>query len=229
MPRKDRLFELIQILRDGLLHRAEDLAARLNVSQRTIYRDMDRLIASGVPVQGARGVGYKITAQITLPPLNLTVDELEALHLGLAVANEVGDAELKAAAVRLSAKIDAVLPQGGRMPEGGWGFSVYPFADSSNAFHLMPVIRDAVRSRSKLSIRYESGGENKASVIVWPLNLEYWGNVWSCTTWCEHSQDFKVYRVDKIVRMKTLDEAFPQSTGKRYEDYLAQIEKTGKP
>ncbi|NNF72520.1 MAG: HTH domain-containing protein, partial [Rhodobacteraceae bacterium] len=85
MRRTDRLFELIQILRDGRLHRATDMAEALGVSQRTIYRDMDTLIASGVPVEGERGVGYMMTAPITLPPLNLTMAELEALHLGMAV------------------------------------------------------------------------------------------------------------------------------------------------
>ncbi len=79
MRRTDRLFDIIQILRDGNLHRAQDIAEALEVSVRTIYRDMDTLTASGIPVQGERGVGYMVTSQITLPPLNLTTEELEAL------------------------------------------------------------------------------------------------------------------------------------------------------
>lgn len=111
MRRTDRLFEIVQILRDGKLHRAQDIARRLEVSVRTIYRDMDTLIASGVPVEGERGVGYMARAAITLPPLTLTGEELEALNLGVAIVAEAADAELKAAAARLADKIDAVLPE----------------------------------------------------------------------------------------------------------------------
>ncbi|MCY4179443.1 MAG: HTH domain-containing protein, partial [Litoreibacter sp.] len=126
MRRTDRLFDLILILRDGRLHRAEDLAERLEVSVRTIYRDMDTLVLSGVPVAGERGLGYMMTAPITLPPLNLTLTELEALHLGMAVVGEAADDELRSAAKTLSAKIDAVLPEDRSTPPSGWGFAVYP-------------------------------------------------------------------------------------------------------
>ena len=91
MTRSDRLIDLVQILRDGRLHRGRDLAVRLGVSLRTIYRDMDTLVASGLPIEGERGIGYMMTAPITLPPLNLTLEELEALHLGLEVVGKAGD------------------------------------------------------------------------------------------------------------------------------------------
>lgn len=94
MRRTDRLFDLIQILRDGRLHRAQDMAEQLEVSVRTVYRDMDTLVSSGLPVAGERGLGYMMTAPITLPPLNLTLAELEALHLGMAVVAEAADEEL---------------------------------------------------------------------------------------------------------------------------------------
>ena len=80
MRRADRLMQIIQLLRDGTLHRAEDIAKATGVSIRSIYRDMDTLAASGVPIEGERGIGYRVTAAITLPPLNLTMTEVEALH-----------------------------------------------------------------------------------------------------------------------------------------------------
>ena len=104
MRRTDRLFEIIQILRDGKLHRAQDIAERLEVSTRTIYRDMDTLVASGVPVEGERGVGYMVREQISLPPLTLTPEELEALNLGMAIVAEAADPDLKAAALSLAAR-----------------------------------------------------------------------------------------------------------------------------
>ena len=103
MRRTDRLIDLVQILRDGQLHLARDLADSLGVSQRTVYRDMDTLIASGLPVEGARGVGYIMTAPVTLPPLNLTLEELEALHLGVAIVGEAAEPELQEAAISVAA------------------------------------------------------------------------------------------------------------------------------
>ncbi|MEO0991740.1 MAG: YafY family protein [Pseudomonadota bacterium] len=222
MRRTDRLFELIQILRDGRLHRAQEMADSLEVSVRTIYRDMDTLIASGIPVAGERGVGYMMTAAITLPPLNLTLTELEALHLGMAVVGEAADDELKAAAASLSAKIDAVLPEDRRAPPTGWGFAVYPFADAARGFQHMPKIRAAVRARQKLRITYRALDEDVTERTLRPLQMEYWGRIWTCTAWCELRADFRTFRVDRIETLAVLPQLFVDEPGKGLEDYLAQ-------
>ncbi len=156
MARKDRLFSLIQILRDGNLYRACDLAGLVSVSLRTLYRDMDTLIASGVPVRGERGVGYQITAAYTLPALNLTKTELEALHLGLAAVGESDDNELAIAAKALSHRIDGVLPED-RAATSGWSFATYPFADAARGFQHMPKLRQAVRARQKMQVQCGRG------------------------------------------------------------------------
>ncbi|MEC9311343.1 MAG: HTH domain-containing protein, partial [Pseudomonadota bacterium] len=154
MRRTDRLFEIIQILRDGKLHRAQDIAARLEVSTRTIYRDMDTLVASGVPVEGERGVGYMVREAITLPPLTLTPEELEALNLGMAIVAEAADPDLKSAAQSLAAKVDAVLPAETIAEADAWKFAVYPFADAARGFAQMPTLRAAIKARQKLQITY---------------------------------------------------------------------------
>lgn len=224
MPRSDRLRSLAQFLRDGRLHRAEDLAQHFGVSSRTIYRDMERLAASGVPVEGTRGTGYRATAEITVPPLNLTSDELEALHLGLAVVEEVDEPELRAAAKVLSAKLDAVLPEGTRKPAEGWGFAVYPYIEGSTSFHLIPGIRKAVHTRRKLSITYLEPDGSETRRYIWPLNLDYWGRIWSCAAWCELSDAFQVFQVDRIKQFKLLEQSFPDMAGRRYEDYVSAQE-----
>ena len=112
MRRTDRLFDLIQTLRDGRLHRAGDMAARLGVSTRTIWRDMAILSAAGLPVQGERGVGYLLRGAITLPPMILSTDEADALQFALALASETGDPRLARAAKSLAEKLAVILPQG---------------------------------------------------------------------------------------------------------------------
>ena len=222
MPRTDRLFDLIQILRDGRLHRAQDLAQRLEVSIRTIYRDMDTLIASGVPIAGERGLGYMATAAITLPPLNLTLTELEALHLGMAIVQEAADDELKRAAQTLSAKIDAVLPENRAAPATGWGFAVYPFAEAAKGFRHMPQIRAAIRARQKLWLDYRDEDDRSSERVVRPLQIEYWGRVWTMTAWCEMRSDFRVFRVDRIATLRVLPQLFVDETGKTLADFQSQ-------
>ena len=219
MRRTDRLFEIIQTLRDGRLHRAQDLARALGVSQRTIYRDMETLQASGIPVEGERGVGYLLTAPINLPPLMLTLTELEALHLGVAVVGEAADPELKAAAASLAAKIDAVVPDDRKGLSGDWGFAVYPFQDSARGFRHMPLLRAAIRARQKMKIEYVALDDRRSTRTIRPLQMEYWGRVWTVTSWCEMREDFRVFRVDRIAELDAVPEFFTDEPGKTLDDY----------
>ena len=224
MRRTDRLFELIQVLRDGRLHRGKDLAERLGVSLRTLYRDMDTLVASGIPVEGERGLGYMMTAPITLPPLNLTLAELEALHLGLSVVERAADDEMRRAALSLSSKIDAVLPEDRAAPANGWGFAVYPFAEAARGFVHMAPIRAAIRSRRKIDLGYLSLDGTATERTVRPLQMEYWGRVWTLTAWCELRDAFRVFRVDRIQTLDIRPEGFEEEPGKTLADYLATVD-----
>ena len=224
MRRTDRLFELIQILRDGRLHRGKDLAKRLGISVRTLYRDMDTIIASGVPVEGERGLGYMMTAPITLPPLNLTLAELEALHLGLSVVSKAADEDLQRAAETLSEKVDAVLPEDRSAPANGFGFAVYPFAEAARGFVHMAPLRAAIRSRRKIEITYATPECSETTRTVRPLQMEYWGRVWTLTGWCEFRNDFHVFRVDRIRTLDISFDTFEEEPGKTLAEYLDQLE-----
>jgi len=219
MRRTDRLFDIIQILRDGKLHTAQEMAEICEVSVRTLYRDMDTLVASGVPVQGERGVGYMITEAISLPPLTLTTEELEALNLGMAIVAEAADDTLKTAARSLADKIDAVLPERTIAEADKWKFAVYPFADAVRGFSQMPTLRAAIRARQKLKLTYHSKGDRITTRTVRPLHMEYWGRVWTLTTWCELRNAFRAFRVDLIQNAEALPELFTDEPGKRLKDY----------
>ena len=215
MARKDRLFSLIQIIRDGNLYRACDLAALMGVSLRTLYRDMDTLAASGVPIRGERGVGYQITAAYTLPALNMTKIELEALHLGLAAVGESADTELANAAKALSSRIDGVLPED-RAAASGWSFATYPFADAVRGFQHMPKLRQAIRARQKMQISIR-GDVYKLR----PLALDYWGRIWTLAAWDETTSEFVTLRIDQINSLGAMPAAFVDQPGKTLLDYLS--------
>ncbi|SLN38933.1 bifunctional biotin--[acetyl-CoA-carboxylase] synthetase/biotin operon repressor [Roseivivax jejudonensis] len=219
MKRADRLYRLMSRLQDGRIHRAEDLARETGVSLRTIYRDMEVLAASGVPVEGARGEGYSARAAITLPPLNLTETELEALHLGLAAVGASDMVEMAEAARTLSAKIEAVLPEDTGMAAERFGFATYPFAEAAEGFRHMPAIRRAIRARQKLraSLRDESEWRD-----LRPLHVDYWGRVWTCIAWDEGAGDFTRFRIDRVVSLVPLPGLFVDEPGKGLADYRAR-------
>ncbi len=227
MARSDRLFDIIQILRDGKLHRAQDIAERLEVSTRTIWRDMDTLVASGIPVRGERGMGYMITEAISLPPLNLTAAELEALNLGLAVVAQAADESLRKAAGSLADKIDAVLPETTVAEADAWKFAVYPFADATRNLTHMPLLRSAIKARQKVRITYTSRDGAVTGRVIRPLHMEYWGKVWTVTAWCELRDGFRVFRLDLMDSAEALPALFTDEPGKRIEDYQPYAEAKG--
>lgn len=222
MRRADRLAELVEIVRDGRLHRACDLAAAFEVSERTIYRDMDTLAASGVPVEGERGVGYLMREPVFLPPLALSLTELEALSLGMAIVGEAADPELQAAAHSLLDKVEGHAAVRRRSPRS-WGFGVYAFEHARAGFAHMPTIRRAIREGLVLHIAYRSLAEETTERDIRPLQTEYWGRVWTCSAWCERRQDFRAFRIDRMEACTEAGRSFAPEAGRTIEDYLSHV------
>ena len=222
MRRSDRLSEIIEIVQDGRLHLARDIANRLEVSVRTIYRDFDTLVASGISIEGERGVGYMLREPVFLPPMNLSLAELEALHLGMAIVSEAADTELQTAATSLTSKINKVATANGTVPKN-WGFGVYPFAQAKIGFEHMPRIRTAIRNKEKLEIAYRSLGDQSSSRVVWPLQNAYWGRVWTMTCWCESRDDFRSFRIDRITSCHRTGSYFDDEDGKLLTRYLDNV------
>jgi predicted DNA-binding transcriptional regulator YafY len=223
MRRSDRLSQIIEIIQGGRLHLARDIAERLDVSVRTIYRDIDTLAASGIPIDGERGVGYMLREPVHFPPMNLSLVELEALHLGMAIVAEAADAELQAAARSLTKKIAKVATANGTVPKS-WGFGVYPFEQARIGFEFMPTIRKAIQTRDKLKIEYVSLENQTSERLVWPLQSAYWGRVWTLTAWCEVRNAFRSFRVDRITACEREGAQFIDIPGRMLEDYLAQVD-----
>ncbi|MGR3712032.1 MAG: helix-turn-helix transcriptional regulator [Shimia sp.] len=223
MRRTDRLFDLIQILRDGRLHRASDLAEHMEVSVRTIYRDMDTLVASGIPVEGERGVGYILRAPVFMPPMALTQVELEAMHLGAALVRQTADTELQEAATRVLTKIDQSMPNPMFGAMDGFGKEIFAAPEVEASFDKMPVIRRAIQERQILAIEYLSLSGTQTRRRIRPLQMEYWGRAWTCTGWCEIRNDFRVFRIDRITGCLETQDSFVDEPGKDLATYLVRF------
>lgn len=221
MRRTDRLFDLIQILRDGRLHRASEISERLGVSIRTIWRDMNTLMASGLPVEGERGVGYILRAPITLPPMILNAVELEALRLGLRLASEGVDPALAKAARALAKRIAAVTPAPTQDPGDLFAF---PGPLDNRAPKHLPMLRRAIKAHERVTITYIDPRGTESHRDIRPLALEKHAKISTLAAFCEVRGDFRSFRVDRIVAVSATGERFPDEPGRGLPDYHARLQ-----
>jgi predicted DNA-binding transcriptional regulator YafY len=226
MRRTDRLFEILQLFRGGRLLLGRDIADRLEVSLRTVYRDIETLVASGIPIEGERGVGYVLREPIFLPPMTLTSEELRALHLGVEVVRQTGDAELAGAAERLVGKIAAVLPSDRRALRPLQDLAVYA-SIAAVPREQLGALRRAVAERRVVEIGYRSADGALTERRIRPLQTEYWGRVWTCPAWCELRDAFRVFRVDRVEACAETGDTFALEPGRTYADYLATLQARG--
>jgi predicted DNA-binding transcriptional regulator YafY len=218
--RADRLFEIIQFMRRNSLTRARDLSGVLQVSERTIYRDIQDLVTSGVPIEGEAGVGYVLKAGFDLPPLMFTEQEIEALVLGARIVESWADAELAEAASNVIAKVEAVIPERLR------GYMANTALLAPRHHYMEPIrfdmvhLRRALRSQLKVRFRYQDASAEVSDRTVRPLCLAYFGPVWLLSAWCELREDFRTFRLDRIDDFEVCSDRFRAEAGKTLHDFL---------
>ncbi len=198
MRRADRLFQIVQHLRGGRLVTAKQLGEWLEVSERTIYRDIADLSASGVPIEGAAGVGYVLRKGFDLPPLMFTNDEVVALITGARLLQAYGSEEQVAAAEEALAKISAVLPESVRRQADAVPFHVMPVATTELGRGHLSVINAAIADERRLELTYRDGRGAESQRTVQPLGLLRWEDRWTLVAWCEQRDDFRSFRADRI-------------------------------
>ncbi len=224
MRRADRLFQLVQLIRGRRLSTAAFLAERLQVSLRTVYRDVADLVAQGVPIEGEAGVGYRMRAGFDLPPLMFTTDEAKALVAAVRLARPRLDTALATQAEGALSKILSVLPSAVRA--AAESLAVYAPAgvlDEATRGRL-EVLRLATESRRKLRMHYRDLKEVDSERTVHPLGCFYWGQVWTLAAWCESREGFRSFRVDRIQRLQVLDERFRDAPGQTLADMFRAYE-----
>lgn len=220
MRRADRLFQIVSLLRRKRFVTAAWLAQRLEVSERTIYRDVRDLIGSGVPIEGEAGVGYRLGKDFDLPPMMFNVDEIEALVLGARMVEVWGDDDLRRAARSVLDKTEAVLPPKLRPRVHDTALFALSLRDSASVRAIMGPIRRAVGERRKLSLRYRDAEEQRSERVVRPLGLYFWGMTWTLGAWCELRQDFRNFRLDRIDEVELREESFELVPPVTLEDFV---------
>jgi predicted DNA-binding transcriptional regulator YafY len=210
MRKASRLFEIIQILRPARKPvTAAAIAAQLEVTIRSIYRDIAALQAMRVPIEGERGIGYILRPGFTLPPLMLSIEETEAIVLALALLDRTGDTELRRAAKRVNRKIAAVVPEPlGRTFSAdalhAWG-TVAPAPDAVD----LALVRRAIRDEQKLLISYRDEAGNATQRVIRPIALIYYSQTANIVAWCEMRNAIRNFRADRVSHCEAREDFFP--------------------
>ena len=220
MRRADRLFQIVLLLQSRRVLTAKKLAGQLEVSERTIYRDVRDLILSGVPINGEAGVGYALPRRFELPPLMFTPDELQALVLGTRVVESWADPALGRAAASALAKVEAVLPDRLRRRLGDTPLHVPAFHVRQDVRATLERLRGAVDRSQKVRLGYTRADGECSDRTVRPLGLFYWGSTWSLSAWCELRDAFRSFRIDRIAALDALETRFEPEPGRTLEDFL---------
>ncbi|MFA5961049.1 MAG: YafY family protein [Tatlockia sp.] len=212
MSRTQRLFDLIQILRR---HRhpisGKQLADTLEISLRTLYRDIATLQAQGASIEGEPGIGYVLRPGFVLPPLMFTEEEIEALVLGSRWVARRTDKKLRLAATNVLAKIAAVLPEALRYQLEYSGLLIGPVKTAiENDDEKEALIRHAIRKEHTMQMTYIDVKGDETQRIIWPLALGFFEEVHVIVAWCELRSDFRHFRTDRISRLASLETRYPE-------------------
>jgi predicted DNA-binding transcriptional regulator YafY len=221
MRRADRLFQLVQILRRSRVVTARRIAEQLEISERTVYRDIRDLTLSGVPIRGEAGVGYALAHGFDVPPLMFTEEEIEALVFGVRVVQGYADPALARAADSVLAKVQMVLPDGLRDRTLSRSLLVPAMYLGKPAPNL-GALREAIRSRKCVSFAYSDAAGNETRRTVRPLAVAFWGKVWSLASWCEKRKDFRGFRLDRM-REVALGTVFVEEEDKSLDAFILHV------
>lgn len=228
MRRADRLFQIVQHLRGGRLVTARQLSQWLEVSERTIYRDVADLQSTGVPIDGEAGVGYILRQGFDLPPLMFTRDEIVALVAGARMVRAWGGASMARAALEALVKIETVLPERERTRIARTEIHAPSFEMAETDRERLDELERAVEQRQVLTIGYRDMLDAATSRDIRPLGLWFWGKVWTLVAWCELRRDFRVFRLDRITAMRPAERRFKPEPGRALGDFYRILEARGR-
>ncbi|MCU7865696.1 MAG: YafY family transcriptional regulator [Candidatus Thiodiazotropha sp. (ex Lucinoma borealis)] len=223
MRRADRLFRITQELETERYLTAQTLAQRLEVSQRTIYRDIDDLSASGVPIEAMAGAGYRLCKGFRLPPLMFDDEELTALLFGMRMVQGWSDRELAAAASRALRKVEAVLPERLKPVLDREALMVPDYHVPDEVREHVASLRKAITEQRKVHIVYRRVDGVSSERVLWPLGLFYWGQKWTLGAWCELRGAFRHFRLDRIESLVMTGSRYESAAGRKLHDFLVDV------
>ena len=219
MRRADRLFHIVQILRRGRVVTAAQIAAELEVSDRTVYRDLQDLSARGVPLRAEAGVGYLLEKGFDIPPLMFNSAEVESLVIAGRMLEAWADPQTRSQIKSALEKIEQVLPATLRDRPARVRVFAPDFMTVPIIWQAMPDLRQAIDQRRKFHFHYRDEQNRSSERTIRPLAVYFWGKAWTCVGWCELRDDFRHFRLDRMSDWVIRLETFEDEPGKTLADF----------
>ena len=199
------------LLQEGKVRTGRYLAEQLEVSTRTVYRDIADLVGSGIPIDGEAGVGYLLRDEYRLPPLMFTADELKALALGAQMVRAWSDHDLASTTATAIRKIESVLPDNLKKEIRLQGIAVPGFQMTDEVSDKLRTVRTALDASELIEVRYTAISGEVTKRVIRPLILYFWGKTWTLGAWCDLRMDFRSFRIDRMETVSNLKERFEQT------------------
>jgi len=222
--RADRLFQIIQLLSYEKVTTARVMAEELEVSERTIYRDIQDLSLSGMPIEGEAGVGYRLMKGFHLPPLMFNEEELAALLLGARMVQARTDHTMARAAQQAIRKIESTLPERLKPELARQEIMVPDFMLGDDFAQHLSQFRSAIKQQQKVRIDYTREDGECSCRTIYPLGIFYWGKVWTLVAWCELRDAFRHFRLDRITALDVSELTFKSMPGQTLQDFLESVQ-----
>ncbi|HOP23324.1 MAG TPA: YafY family protein [Gammaproteobacteria bacterium] len=224
MRRADRLMKITHFLRKRRqVVTAQQIAETFEVCKRTVYRDIEVLINTGVPIRGEAGVGYTIDKKYFLPPITFDADELEAISLGISMVRQWTDEHFATKAKSAFEKIEAVLPANlqGELEQ----ITTFAIPNRPNVPWKINFseLREYIRIQRKVNVKYIDANHEKTARVIRPLALFFFNPVWLLAGWCELRKDFRNFRLDRIQSLSVLEEFFKNDPEKNLQAYMLKV------
>ena len=222
MRRADRLFQIVQLLRRRrTVVTAAQIADKLEISERTVYRDIRDLIQAGTPIDGEAGVGYRLQPGYDLPPLMFDREEIQALVLGARIVAQFGDPALARASESILRKVAGGLPKELEPLLADTRLFVPKTRSGTRPSAALAVAREALVAQRRLHVKYASEKGEETERTIRPLGLFFWGKTWTLAAWCEMRIGFRNFRLDRI-NAAVVGDRFEEESGRTLRDMLVQ-------
>lgn len=222
MKKAERLLKTLTLLQSRRRAvTAREIAHQFQISERTVYRDIQSLISAGVAIEGEAGVGYMLLRGEVLQPLTFDEAQLEALIFGVRMVQGWGDDALGNAASEALEKIRAILPDRlhylNAISEETLIVPDYEREAHNPHSHR---VRNAIREQQKLELEYADEKGSATKRLIRPLGLVFWGKVWTIIAWCELRADYRTFRLDRIETLRIGEEKFETTETRNLKHYL---------
>ena len=223
MSRSARLLRLLDLLRRARQPQTGPALARtLDISLRTLYRDIGTLREQGAAIEGDPGVGFEMRPGFLLPPLMFNADELEALLLGARWASQQADPQLAQAAAAAMGRIRTALPLDLRIAVDTSGLLVPNMHETPAPEAWQAALRRAIRAEHKVVLHYQDQHGTLTERLVWPVAMAYFERSRVVTAWCELRQAFRHFRADRVHHLQDMGERYPEARQHLIQRWLAE-------